>query len=209
MTVTDEQLAVQAAAGDQDAMRALLDRYSGIAFAIADRFYDQSADRDDLRQEARLGIWYAIRDYRAGGLSLTNFVALVVKRHLIDCMKAATRGKHLALTQSDRVVVNEEGDELSAAEQIPAAATDPVDLLGDRASLATVLRVVSEGLSPLERTVLLAIANGERHLPLQLRLGIPPTRWPDGRPRAKSVENAWQRAQTKIRDALALEDMAA
>lgn len=204
--MTDEQAAARAAAGDELAMRALLDRYEGFVASLARFFFDQAADRDDLFQEARLAFFFAVRDYRPdAGATFKSFVSLVVRRHLIDYVKAARRPGRLALTTATRWVVDD-GDEVEAVTLIAAAGAEPDERLAVRDDVRLIVRTVNERLSPLERECLLAFMNGETMRALQARLGHEfSTGSLDivGRPRPKVVENAIGRAQRKVRQALA------
>lgn len=81
-----------------------LERFRPLAYAIARDYFLPGGDVDDVRQEAMIGVWKALRDYRPdGGKALPNFVALCVRRQLITAVKTATRVKHEALTFSDRI----------------------------------------------------------------------------------------------------------
>lgn len=205
--LTDEQLVARAQKGDQPAMDAILDRFEGAAIWNAAPFYDHTADREDLQQEARIGILKAVRDYRPEqGTSFNTFAFLCCRRQVITAVKTSTRGKHDVLTFASRIAVNDDGDEIAAVEAAEDPRADTPSLTDARRDLATVMRVVNDRLSPLERQCLLGVWNGESHLDLQRRLGHPLTSWADGRPRAKVVENAWQRAQLKLKAALAEAD---
>lgn len=200
--VTDEQLVSRAQAGDETAMRTLIERYDNVAAWTATRFFIQSADREDLHQEALLGLFKAVRDYKPGLGSFQSFAFLCCKRQIYTVVKTATREKHELLTWASRSAVNDDGDEIASVDTVEDPRSDTVSLLHRRAQVAAVVAVVRGGLSDLERVCVEGIVNGETYLELQRRLGYPMLRWPDGSPRPKVVENAWMRAQAKIRRAL-------
>lgn len=201
--LTDEQLVARAQAGDTAAMDAIVARYEAAAIWSARDLYVRDGEREDLNQEARLGVFKAVRDYNPGrSNSFKGFMFLVVRRQVITAVKTATRGKHELLTFAARSAMNDDGDEIAAVELVEDRAAEIVGLLSRRADLATVLHVARYRLSPLERTVLAGVLNGEQYLELQTRLGRPMSRHADGSPRPKVVENAWQRVQDKLRRAL-------
>lgn len=200
--LTDEQLVARAQKGDQLAMDTLLVRYERVALWNAAQFYDHTADREDLQQEARFGVFKAVRDYKSALGSFHRFAFLCCHRQVITAVKTSTSSKHDVLTFASRVAVNDDGDEIAAVEAAEDPRADTESLARLRAELVAVMRVVGERLSPLERDCLLGVANGESHLAIQRRLGYPLSAWADGRPRAKVVENAYQRAQLKLKFAL-------
>lgn len=80
----------------------LVRMYKPLAFAIARDYYFPGSDREDVKQEALIGVMYAIRSYRPSAGSLDKFVPVVVRRHLQTCVKAARVQKYQALTLADR-----------------------------------------------------------------------------------------------------------
>lgn len=76
--------------------------YRPLAFTIARDYFFPGADRDDVRQEALIGVMYAIRSYRSDVGTLDKFVPTVVRRHLQSCLKAALTNKYKVLSLSYR-----------------------------------------------------------------------------------------------------------
>lgn len=68
----------------------LFSQYRPLALAIAREFYWQGADYDDVRQEALTALLEAERSWRRIG-SFPVFARVVIKRRLIDCLRAAGR----------------------------------------------------------------------------------------------------------------------
>lgn len=205
MTVrSDVDLAMRARPGDEQAAAELLGRYEWFLATLCRRFFLPSSSADDLRQEARVALLKAWRDYDPeGGLSFRNFVKLVVDRHLIAIVIGARRLKHELLTGAVRVGENEDGETLSVVELAEDPRADIVQLLADREDIETLLRVVNSELSPLERATLIGFANGKSHAEIFEQIGRPSTsRTPDGRQRPKTSENARDRGLAKIRRAL-------
>ena len=161
-----------------------LERWRPYALAISRAYFLPGAERADLEQEAMLGLFKALRDYRPdGGMSLRNFVALCVRRQVISAVKTATRQKHEPLTWAVRHETNEDGDELAAAELIPDPRADVVDLIAAREELGRIAGVVRDRLSPLERHALIGFATGHSYEDLGGH---------------KLIDNALQRARHKL-----------
>lgn len=179
-----------------------LEHFRPPAYGIASEFFLPGADEDDVRQEAMIGVWKGLRDYRPDrGTSLRSFVALCVRRQLITALKLARRGKHEVLNRAvyvDRPVAGEE-DELTQLYMLVAPGADPARIVEDREHLAAILDVVAHALTPLERRALIGFANGLSYREIAGEVGGD-TLWPDGTPRHKRVENALIRARTKLSD---------
>lgn len=191
--------------GDELAYAALLRRYRPLLrLHRALGLYAPGLDDDDFAQVVRVAIWDAARTWRPGGADVDGFVHLIAVRRLQAAVRAATRTKHRLLADAvpiDGLVPGT--DDRTYAELLAGTADDPAETLAGRETLA-VLAAALRSLSPLERAAFDASASGASDYDVQELLGRPTTaRWPDGRPRAKTAENALQRARGKLRAALA------
>jgi RNA polymerase sigma-H factor len=90
----DEQLVSLATSGDNNAMEALFARYRSMMYCSARKFFIPGASAEDALQEARVGFFKGIRDFRPdAGSTFSNFAGLAVQRQLITALKTATRVK--------------------------------------------------------------------------------------------------------------------
>ena len=95
---TDEELIRFAQAGDYDAVIALLFRYKRLVSFICRSYFLMGADREDLMQEASIGLYKAIRDFNPMmQCSFRQFAQLCIKRQVITAVKTATRQKHMLM----------------------------------------------------------------------------------------------------------------
>lgn len=177
-----------------------INRFEGLARTIVmDYFPPGGWTYDDLMQEARIGIYKGLRDFKAeGGLSLRNFIALCVKRQLFTAIKMATRLKDRNLNEATTVVVHD-GEELDALELQAASGTDPFEVLQTRDALADLAHSI-RGLTYREQAALAMIVNDRTYEEVAeaLECGV------------KAVDNAMQRARAKLRAANpGLRDLAA
>lgn len=106
-------------------------KHRGIAYKIARDYYAPGCDQDDMRQEALVALWEATGIHDPAKGRFPTFAAVVIRRHLINIVRAATCEKRNAQT-----VPLSDGNE-------PAAPEPPPSLDGIRGRLHL--------LTPLER----------------------------------------------------------
>src|SRR5579863_8190943 len=93
----ETSLVEAARAGDSDAFAHLFRRYRPRLFWLARRYFAPGSDRDDLIQEATIGFYKAVRDFKGDRGAFAAFVDLCVRRQIITFIKATTQQKHAAL----------------------------------------------------------------------------------------------------------------
>jgi RNA polymerase sigma factor (sigma-70 family) len=94
----DLQLVLKARNGSQQALDALLRRYTGFVRLKASSYFLAGGDGDDLVQEGMIGLYKAVRDFRPDKeTSFRSFAELCVTRQIITAIKTATRFKHAPL----------------------------------------------------------------------------------------------------------------
>lgn len=202
--MTDEQLATLAAAGDELAFRELRNRHRGLIFGIVAKRWAPGLTADDFAQESQIAFWDAVVSYEpASGVPFGAFANLVVTRKVDSALKLALRQKHRVLSDAlsfDQPLSGSDGDDgASLAELVPSREPSVVEQLHQRGEVAAVVDAVA-ALSPLERESLIGRAIGESYLETEARIGIAG----DGT-KPKSVDNALQRARSKIGDALGVD----
>ena len=98
--VDDSFLLALAKQDDPSAYDRLVRRYHGFVRLKASSYFLAGGDPDDLIQEGLVGLYKAIRDYRADReSSFRNFAELCITRQIITAVKTATRNKHSPLNQ--------------------------------------------------------------------------------------------------------------
>src|SRR5437763_12242 len=94
----DLQLVLRARNGDGVAMDVLIRRYTGFVRLKASSYFLAGGDSEDLIQEGLIGLYKAVRDFRADKeTSFRSFAELCVTRQIITAIKTATRFKHAPL----------------------------------------------------------------------------------------------------------------
>jgi RNA polymerase sigma-70 factor (ECF subfamily) len=84
-------LLASVARGDANATRACLDRYGGLVWGIARRFFGASAEAEDAVQDAFMDLWRCAGRYDPNVSSEHVFVALIARRRFIDRKRRGAR----------------------------------------------------------------------------------------------------------------------
>lgn len=187
--MNDLDLVRRAQEGDTRAADTLLRFYDRRITGAASEYFLPGGDREDVRQEARIGFLKAIRLYDpARGVPFDNYAVYSIRQHMIGAVIAANRLKQKPLNESVReIVVSDEAGPEPIVDMLHDRSSDPVDLLERREGLREVGRFLRVELSPLEAKVLLAQANGLNYEQIQACFGLP---W-------RTVDRALTRARWK------------
>lgn len=109
---------------DREAVNELLRRHEGLIMSVARRYFVPGGDHEDVRQQAMIGFWKAVRDYSdAAGASFPSFARTCMQRQVITAVKAANRMKHSPLNESDRIAHHDaehDEDQRGGAVQLPS-----------------------------------------------------------------------------------------
>jgi RNA polymerase sigma-H factor len=200
--VTDEQLVTRAKQGDDCAFADLVARYhSRLRFLVRKR-YATGLDEADFEQEAIIALWTPVRNFDPSrGIVFSALARIAVTRRLDTATKTALRMKHETLNGALSLDYDSAGDYNDPFHEIVESkhSRDPLEVLVAREDIATVARVLSLELSPLERETAVGMMNGESYADTERRLGVS-----DLAPneKAKVVDNAIQRARRKVLAAL-------
>jgi len=201
----DADLALRFQQGDPAALDVLLTRYRRFAASRSRSYFLIGGDADDLEQEALIGLYKAVRDYRPDhGVDFRPFADLCITRQVLSAIKVANRQKNQPLStsislQATSVHAADEGQALEDRLPGPSLADDPAErVLGDE-QVAVLAAAVAADLSPLEREVLGLYVAGRSYLEIADRVGR----------HAKSVDNAVQRIKYKLGRSLAAYELCA
>ncbi|MHB8294976.1 MAG: RNA polymerase sporulation sigma factor SigH [Acidimicrobiales bacterium] len=189
----DEGLCERAKGGDGQAMEALIGRYRRVARGKAKSYFLLGADADDIEQEALIGLFKAVRDYRSDReSSFRAFAELCITRQVISAIKTASRHKHQMLSScvSMSVAVGSDGGEVRSMEEMLSgpAAGDPADDVIAMEHGAFLRERIAGSLSGLEIEVLRLYVQGRSYQEIGEELGR----------HAKAVDNALQRIKRKL-----------
>lgn len=155
-------------------------------------------DRDDVHQEAMVGLHKAARDFRDGrGAKFATFAEMVIHRHLANAARLANGKKHAVLTRRVELraptaeVDNPEPEDRLGLFVDPAS--DPHDVVLAQNDFATFRRFAKGALSPLEQEVMGLWLSDLSYEQIAERTGED----------IKAIDNALQRVRRKASEHLA------
>ena len=190
--MTDEEVVALCHGGDSRAVEYLLNRYKNFVRSKARSYFLIGADHEDIVQEGMIGLYKAIRDYRADKqASFRAFAELCVTRQIITAIKTATRQKHIPLNSYvslNKPLYDDESDRTLLDVIIEGKTSSPEDLLISQENLQTINLRIGEVLSDLEQDVLAAYLDGKSYQEIAKMLGR----------HSKSIDNALQRVKRKL-----------
>ena len=129
----DEEIAIEAKAGNVIAQEYLINKYESFVKTKAKSYFLIGADREDIYQEGMIGLYKAIRDFNPDKLSTFKaFAELCVTRQIITAIKTATRQKHIPLNtyiSLNKPIYEEESERTLLDVLAGLKITDPEELV--------------------------------------------------------------------------------
>lgn len=96
-------LLVRIARGDQSAVSAFMDRYSGLVWSLARRLAASDPDAEDAVHEIFIDLWKSAARFDPNLASEVTFVAMVARRRLIDRRRRLGRRPRMEAVRDDDV----------------------------------------------------------------------------------------------------------
>ncbi len=190
--LADEVVVEFARDGDNLALEFLIHKYRNFVRAKARSYFLIGADREDIIQEGMIGLYKAIRDFRADKLaSFRAFAELCITRQIITAIKTATRQKHIPLNSYvslNKPIYDEESDRTLMDVIHGNKVSDPEELVISREEFLDIEKRMSEFLSELEWKVLMYYLEGKSYQEIAEELNR----------HVKSIDNALQRVKRKL-----------
>src|SRR5215813_11057923 len=190
----DLQLVMRVRNGDERAREALIQRYTGFVRMKASSYFIAGGEPEDLVQEGLIGLYKAVRDFRADKeTSFRSFAELCVTRQIITAIKTATRFKHQPLNQyvsfSHTPAGQETDGECTLGDALPGSAVqEPSVVVISSEELQSLVFTLGTGLSNLESDALRLYLEGSSYEEMAAELGCD----------TKTIDNALQRVKRKI-----------
>lgn len=188
----EEEVVALARDGDDKASEYLIKKYKNFVRAKARSYFLIGADREDIIQEGMIGLFKAIRDFRAEKISsFRAFAELCITRQIITAIKTATRQKHIPLNSYvslNKPIYDEESERTLMDVLAGARVLDPEELIISREEVHSIETKIGEVLSDLEQEVLSDYLQGKSYQEIAEHLDR----------HVKSIDNALQRVKRKL-----------
>lgn len=183
--LTDEQLALMAADGDDESMALLIAKITPIAKAKAGKYDGPRLSADDLVQEGMLGFLDAVKSFRPEkGVPFKAYAETCINNRIISAVRASLNNKNAALTNA--VSIDDESSDIFSR------SSDPAVIFADKHGSELLKRIISDDLSGFERQVIELRLLDRSYAQIAASLGCS----------EKAVDNALQRIRKKIRSRL-------
>lgn len=182
--------------GDQRAFDKILKELEPDIKKKTNRFYIRGSEKDDVWQEARIGLWKAIEDFdENGGMAFRYFaVNLCVPRRLITQISSANRNKFKlqndAISLSTPVRTEMEDSEQSLADFIQDEDSDLLSEILIQEEFDELSEILKVRLTPLERSVFEKYSEEDSYKDIAKSLDQTP----------KAVDNALMRIRKKAKE---------
>ena len=190
--LSDEDIIAIIQDGNAEALDFLITKYRSFVRLKGRSYFLIGGDREDIIQEGMIGLYKAIRDFRADRLSsFKGFAELCITRQIITAIKTATRQKHIPLNSSvslDRPVFSEDSDRTLLDMLSGPFPDDPEDLIIHKEDFGQMEEEMNKVLSVLEQQVLTLYLDGQSYQEISAELNR----------QVKSVDNALQRIKRKL-----------
>lgn len=192
--IKDEDLIEIIKSGDKQAFEYLLNKYKELVNAKVSKYFIIGAERDDIVQEALIGLFKAIKDYKPDMQnSFKNFANMCIERQLITAIKTSNRQKHIPLNSYLSLNISaydeEEGESDTSLIDIfnNDLIEDPLDTITKKEYYQNIEEAIDKSLSDFEKKVLNKYINGKSYVEIAEELDTP----------VKSIDNAIQRIRKK------------
>ncbi|WP_232057771.1 RNA polymerase factor sigma-70 [Listeria sp. PSOL-1] len=187
--------------GDTEALEYFFSKYQPIIYWKSTQYFLQGAERDDLIQEAMIGLFKAIRDFNPEKeASFKSFAEICINRQLLSAVKRSTRKKNFALNHSislDTKMTDDDTLDWTLIDVISEeGAETPEDFLIKNEGLIQIASRLKEVTSPFEKEVLQQYLEGKSYFEMAAYFQV----------KEKAIDNALQRVKRKMVKELRQED---
>ena len=181
-TLSDEELAVRAANGDDASMALLIAIVTPIAKAKASGFANARISGEDLAQEGMLGFLDAVKSFDISkGVPFKAYAEACINNRIVSAVRVNFNNKNAALS-------NAVSYEAEAADKTDLRA-DPAEIITEKDETEYLAGLLDKGLSDFEKQVVNLRLQDKSYSQIAAQLDCS----------EKAVDNALQRIRKKMR----------
>lgn len=177
--LSDEELAVLAANGDDESMARLISAVSPIARAKASKFANAGIPDEDLVQEGMLGFLDAVSSFDGSrGVPFRAYAEICINNRIVSAVRANFNNKNAALSNA-----------LPFEDETADSSADPANIVSAKYESENICAFLNSSLSDFERQVIDLRLINKSYSQIASSLGCS----------EKAVDNALQRIRKKLR----------
>ena len=154
--VADARAMERMAAGDQEALKELYERYGRLVFGMAYRVTSDHGLAEECTQDVFVNLWRRASEYDPGRAKVTTWLFVITRNRAIELGRARARSPD---PQPDV--------------ELPGESPDPAELVGAADESQRVAEAMAELPSPQREVLQLAFFDGLTHVEIADRLGVP------------------------------------
>ena len=181
----------KAKAGSEEAIQEIFKSFQGIMLLKTKKYFFYGGDKDDVLQEAMIGLLKAINGYEANRqASFKTFAILCIKRQLITAIKSSNSGKYKILNMA--VNNNENSYDYNAAPAYLSKSFNfynPEEIYLSKEKFRALKKYLKTNLSKMENEIFDYMLIEMTYMEIADKTGRDP----------KSVDNAIQRIKKKLK----------
>ena len=188
--ITDEEMALNAQKGNEDALEALMKKYKELVNKMSRCYFLVGGDIEDIIQEGTIGLYKAIIHFSPQkNASFKTFAATCIKHQIQSAVKIASNEKNKVLSTAISIAeqVHEEDEEENEI-VLPSEIPTPDDMILEREDMEELKKVIKDTLSPLEYKILTLYLKGYKYNEIAEMAGIS----------KKSIDNGLSRIKNKL-----------
>ena len=191
---SDEELIGRIRSGEEELLDYVIVKYMPLVRSIAKSDYGKYSE--DFIQEGLIGLYNAIRNYdEKKDAAFSTFANLCIKRRMASAYKTMNRLKNRPLNDYVSLYSNDEDEEIQLINAlINFAEKNPEELYIGKELMTGVKDIMDNDMSSLESDAMKLFIAGNSMAEITEKLGRD----------EKSVDNALQRAKSKLRKGLDL-----
>lgn len=195
--LAEEEILLRAQNQDNQAIEYLMKKYKGVVRRKARTLFIIGGDQDDLMQEGMIGLFKAIKDYRAGrDTSFSTFADLCIARQMYSAIKSSNRQKNLPLNTYVSLYApayseneeTEEGNFMVDVNSLGVLEQSPEEILINKESVESAKDSLMKKLSKMEKAVMELYFQGMTYQEIAAAMKKSP----------KAIDNALQRIKNKV-----------
>lgn len=181
----------EAKAGSEEAIQEIFKSFQGIMLLKTKKYFFYGGDKDDVLQEAMIGLLKAINGYEADRqASFKTFAILCIKRQLITAIKSSNSGKYKILNMA--INNNENSYDYNAAPAYSSKSFNfynPEEIYLSKEKFRALKKYLKTNLSKMENEIFDYMLIEMTYMEIADKTGRDP----------KSVDNAIQRIKKKLK----------